>query len=184
MHKRIVVAACAVLALTCWQRLAYADLGASATLTSQQLGPNSYQYSLTLTDTGTTPIGTFWFSWIPGYDLLPSSPTSISSPTGWTGSAQHEGIGVDSAQWVTTASPLQPGQSLSGFKFDSPDSPAKISGVSSLLGLPVEESYVYIGAPETDPGFALRVATIVPEPASLVLLTGPATLLLLRRKRH
>lgn len=183
MKPRMLAGLAAVLVLSYWQTAAFGALSASATLTSQQLGPNSYEYDLTLTDTGSTPIGTFWFAWIPGYDLLRSSPTSISSPPGWTGSAQHEAIGVDSVQWVNSASPLQPGHSLTGFKFDSPDTPAKISGVSSFFGLPVEESYVYIGAPETDPGFALRAATIVPEPASLVLLAGPAALLLRRNRR-
>lgn len=183
MKRRILGGLAAALLLGFWQTPALGALGASATLTSQQLGPTSYEYDLTLTDTGTTPIGTFWFAWIPGYDLLPSAPTSISSPSGWTGVPMHEGIGVDSVQWVNATSPLQPGQSLSGFKFDSPDTPAKISSVSSLLGLPVEESYVYIGAPETDPGFALRAATVVPEPASLVLLASPTTLLLRRKRR-
>lgn len=183
MNRRVLGGLAAALLLGVWQAAAFGDLSASATLTSQQLAPNSYEYDITLTDTGTTPIGTFWFSWIPGYDLLPSAPTSVSSPSGWTGVPMREGIGVDSVQWVNATSPLQPGQSLSGFKFDSPDSPAKISGVSSFFGLPVEESYVYIGAPETDPGFAFRAATVVPEPASLALLAGPATLLLRRTRR-
>ena len=183
MNRRVFGGLAAALLLGFWQKAALGALGASATLTSQQLGPTSYEYDITLTDTGTTPIGTFWFGWIPGYDLLPSAPTSVSSPSGWTGVPMHEGIGVDSVQWVNATTPLQPGQSLSGFTFDSPDTPAAISHVSSFFGEPVEESYVYIGAPETDPGFALRATTVVPEPASLVLLAGPATLLLRRKRR-
>ena len=77
---------------------AQAALSASGTLSAQQLGPSSYKYSMTLTNTGTTPIGTFWFSWIPFYDLLPSSPTEVSSPPGWIGTPMHEGFGVDSIQ--------------------------------------------------------------------------------------
>lgn len=158
-----------------------AALSASATISQQQLGPTSYQYSLTLTDTGTTPIGTFWFGWIPGYDLLPSAPTSISSPSGWTGTNAPDFFGVASAQWVNATSPLQPGQSLGGFTFTTPDSNIT-TGTSSFFGEPIDQSYVYIGAPETDPGFTLR-PTVVPEPASLALLMAPAVLLI-RRHRH
>lgn len=157
-----------------------AALSASATITRQQLGANSFEYSLTLTDTGTTPIGTFWVGWIPAYDLLPSAPTSIVSPTGWTGKNAPDVFGVASAQWVNPTSPLQPGHSLSGFTFDTPDSNVT-TGTSNFFGTPIDQSYVYIGAPETDPGFAL-VPTVVPEPASLALLAAPAVLLLRRRR--
>lgn len=44
------------------------------------------------------------------------------------------------------------------------------------------ESYVYIGVPETDIGFAFDTAT-VPEPASLGMLLASAAFLLGRRRR-
>lgn len=160
-----------------------AALSASATVSSQQAGPDSWQYSLTLQNTGTTPIGSYWFGWVPFYDLLPSMPTSVNSPNGWTGTPASDYFGVGSARWVNTTNPLQPGQTMSGFQFTSPDSPSAINGTSFYAGFPVEESYVYIGAPETDPGFAFRTNTVAsPEPASLGLLGGLTTLLL-RRKR-
>ncbi|HEY3838820.1 MAG TPA: hypothetical protein VGL72_19725 [Bryobacteraceae bacterium] len=56
----------------------------SATYTITDLPGNTWQYSLTLTDTGTTNIGTFWFAWKPGQDYMPTVPGNISSPTGWT----------------------------------------------------------------------------------------------------
>lgn len=160
-----------------------ASISASATISSQQLGDGSFQYSLSLTNTGTTPIGTYWFGWIPGYDLLPDAPTSVSSPAGWTGGQAGDYYGVGSVQWVTTSSPLQPGHTLTGFEFTSPDSPTDLNGTS--FGLPVKNSYVYIGAPETDPGFLFQAQTVsAPEPASLFsLATGAATLLVLRRRR-
>ena len=180
--RRFSFAFCCLLMLLSMPTATLAALGASATLTPQQLGPNSYEYSLTLTNTGTTPIGTFWFSWIPGYDLLPTAPTSIISPTGWKGTDQREGIGSGSIQWVNTTAPLLPGKSQDGFKFDSPDTPDQISGTSFFAGLPVEQSYVYIGAPETDPGATFVATTVTPEPASMALLAVPA-LLLVRRRR-
>jgi len=181
--RRTFLAMMSLAVLASWPMTASASLSASATLTPQQLGPNSYEYSLTLTNTGTTPIGTYWFSWIPGYDLLPTAPTSIVSPPGWKGTDQREGIGSGSVQWVNTTTPLQPGKSLGGFIFDSPDAPSKISGTSFFAGLPVEQSFVYVGAPETDPGFNFVTTTVTPEPASIGLLAASA-LLLFRRRRH
>ena len=182
MHRSIVFAAAAVLALIAGQ--VRAGISASATISPEQLAPNSYQYSLTLTNTGTTPIETFWFAWIPAYDLLPSNPTSFSSPSGWTGKNAPDSFGVASAQWVTTQNPLEPGHSLSGFVFDSPDSPSVINGTSAFFGLPVKQSYVYIGAPETDPGFALVPTTVTPEPSALGLLLIPAGLIFRRQRRQ
>lgn len=181
MRRTMTVGMVTGLALALVSSSASAALSASATITRQQLGANSFEYSLTLTDTGTTPIGTFWVAWVPGYDLLHTAPTSIVSPAGWTGQNAPDAFGVASAQWVNTTSPLQPGHSLSGFTFDTPDSDVT-TGTSNFFGLPIDQSYVYIGAPETDPGFTLR-PTAVPEPASLALLAAPAILLLRRRRR-
>ena len=169
------------LASTLFPCAALANISASATISSQQLGPNSYEYTLSLTDTGTTPIGTFWFAWIPSYDLLPSPTSNFSGPPGWTGIDAPDDFGVASAQWVNTATPLQPGHTLDGFKFDSPDAPSVIDGTSSFFGLPVKESYVYAGAPEVGQGFAFIPTTVVPEPASLASI-GALPLLLLRRR--
>lgn len=159
-----------------------AALSASSTITRQQLGTGDFQYTLSLKDTGTTPIGTLWFGWIPGYDLLPHAPTSIVAPTGWTGLNAPDAFGVASARWVTTTAPLQPGQTLGGFTFDSPD--ANITtGTSSFFSLPIDQSYVYIGAPETDPGFAFTPTVVsTPEPLSLGVLAMPAAALLIRRR--
>jgi hypothetical protein len=160
---------------------AFAAIGASATIATQQIG-DSYRYSMTLTNTGDTPIGTFWFGWIPAYDLLPSHPTSIGSPAGWSGIDAPDSFGIASAQWVNTLTPLQPGNSLSGFVLDTPDAPTVMSG-TSLLGLPTTESYVYIGDPETDPGFAFVPTAVTPEPTSLAVLLAIPAVAGLRRRR-
>ena len=54
---------------------ARADLGASAQVTDIQISPGEYQYDITLKDIGTTNVGTFWFSWVPGQNFMPVSPT-------------------------------------------------------------------------------------------------------------
>jgi len=182
MHRKSVLGGSALLPLLMMVGSAY-GISASGTISSRQISPTSYEYSLTLTNTGTTPIGTLWFGWFPAYDQLPSHPTSFASPSGWTAADAPDIFGVASAQWVTSTNPLQPGQSLSGFVFDTPDSPTVMAG-TGLLGLPVEESYVYIGAPETDPGFPFVPATVAaPEPTSLMLIAAAPMALLLRRKR-
>jgi hypothetical protein len=57
--RRCVVWALGVFCVAAWGGPASAAIGASATIQSTQLGPSSYEYSLTLRNTGTTPIGTF-----------------------------------------------------------------------------------------------------------------------------
>jgi hypothetical protein len=182
MIRSRVVWALGVLLMAAWGGPAGAAIGATSTIQSTQLGPNAWEYALTLTNTGTTPIGTFWYGWIPGYDLLPTAPTQIKSPTGWSGKNAADFYGVASAQWVNLTSPLQPGQSLSGFAFDTSDPPSAIGG-NSLYGYPVNYSYVYIGVPQTDPGALLVPTTVTPEPAGLAALALAGVVLGRRRGR-
>jgi hypothetical protein len=161
-------------------------LSASETIIASQVGPNSYEYNITLHNTGDTAISSLWFGWVPFYDLLPSAPTAISSPSGWTGVNAPDVLGVASAQWTTTTSPLAAGQFLGGFKFDTPDSPAIIGGTSFFAGFPVTESYVYAGPPVENGtggvGFSAPVQT--PEPGSLALLLAAPAIMMMRRKRR
>ena len=59
---------------------AFADgITATATFTDT---PNASlagvnDYSITLNNTGTTTIGTFWFGWVPGAGFLSAAPTDI-----------------------------------------------------------------------------------------------------------
>ena len=183
-NRLFVVSILAVFLCAMWAAPARAATSATAIVTSQQLAPNSYEYSVTLNNTGTTPISTLWLGWVPFYDLLPSAPTKITSPAGWTGINAPDLFGVASAQWVNTTTPLQPGNSLSGFKFDTPDTPAAIGGTSFFAGFPVLETYVYAGAPQTDAGFAFAPTLAAPEPGSLALIFAAAPLLLRRKARR
>jgi len=193
-HKSRLFSAAAGLALAAGTLLAGAGT-ASATPTSvlgisdTQLNPTTYQYSLTLSDTAasTTPIGTLWYAWIPGQDYMGVSPTSITSPAGWTLSAITGGGAGDgyAIRWVASApaDAIQPGGSLSGFSFESTNTPSVIFGDSPFYPTtPTSTFFTYSGDAAFSGTSVESVGTAaVPEPASLAILT-PAALLLGRRR--
>jgi hypothetical protein len=153
----------------------HAGLLATATFTDTQPTPGQFDYDLTLNNTGTTTIGTFWFSWIPGAGFMSATPTSVQSPTGWTDNLTNSGAAI---QWVTTTNLLAPGASESGFMFDSTLSPAQLEAPFAGTGLgsgdPVATFFVYIAAPLADPGaqsvaMPAAVSTAAPEPSTMLL---------------
>jgi hypothetical protein len=164
---------------------------ASATISSTQLGPTDWQYDLTLTDTGTTNVGTFWFSWVPGEDFMGVAPTGVLSPASWSDNITNGGATDGFAiQWLATpGDELTPGNSLVGFQFDSTLSPAEMAGDSPFYpSTPVLTSFVYSGAPFSDAGFQFLVrpaATAAPEPVNGALaILGACVLVLMRMRRH
>src|SRR4051794_24454875 len=123
-----------------------------------------FRYDITVTDTGTTNIGTFWFSWVPEIDFLPSVPTAVSSPTGWSASITGSGNALDGSaiEWIAASNKITPGQSLSGFSFTSTDSPAALAANSPAHpAFKVLTAFVYAGGPLTDPGAQLAVSPAV-----------------------
>lgn len=166
---------------------ARASESASATITLQSISGSTYNYELTLNDTGTTNIGTFWYAWVPGQDFLPSSPTAESSPSSWTAKVTHGGSSDGYAiQWVASGSgALTPGSSLSGFEFSSPDSPSALDGDSPYYStMPVQTSVVYSGGPFSDSGAQFVAGNVaVPEPVSVFALFPMAAIILGRRRR-
>jgi hypothetical protein len=148
---------------------------ASATYDATSLGGGVFKYDIKLTDTGTTTIGTFWFSWVPGEGFMPTLPSSILSPAGWSdmvtnGPPPSDGYSI---QWVTTT-PIMSGDSVSGYEFQSTMTPAQLASISLIHPpQPIATSFIFSGAPFSDPGTSF-VATPVPEPSTLGL-----TLLLL-----
>ena len=150
---------------------ARASVIVSGTISSQQVGPDSYTYSLTLTldPASTETVSCFWFASIPEYDLLPSDPTAFTAPAGWTGFNAPDKYGVASAEWTTLTDALNPGQTLAGFSFTTPDPPSAIIGaISPYLDLPVEESYVYrYSDARGDYDEFVPTTVAVPEPAPL-----------------
>ncbi len=171
-------ALCLAGVLTAFTAPSFAD-GLSATVTySAELSPTTpglYDYSLTLNNTGTTTIGTLWFSWVPGGDFLKPAPTNALAPTGWTDNIfPNPATGGSSIRWVTSTDLLSAGQSLSGFSFDSIETPSQLLGTfpsGAGAGDPILTSFVYEAAPFGDPGHQLVATAATPEPGSLALLS-------------
>ncbi|MGA2813157.1 MAG: hypothetical protein ABSG16_17275 [Candidatus Acidiferrum sp.] len=167
---------------------ARADLSAAAQVSDAQIGPGEFQYDITLTDSGTTKVGTFWFSWVPGQDFMPVSPTAVLAPSSWAEKITNGGTADGFAiQFVAgSGDALGAGESLSGFQFDSTMTPAQLEGLSRFHPtFPVLTSFAYIGAPFGDPGEEFE-ATVPPtstsEPATLLLTALGIGMLALHRR--
>jgi hypothetical protein len=129
-------------------------VNANASLAGTSNGSGGFNYKITLDDTGTTAINTFWFGWIPGEDFLTQNPTLIGSPAGWTEQIVPVGSGY-SIEWTANSSinAIQPAGSSSAFTFSSTETPAQFSAKSTLDSFyPATTSFVYSGAALVSPG--------------------------------
>jgi hypothetical protein len=161
---------------------------ASGTVTTTGTGAlNTYALTIKDSASSTTPIGSVWEAWIPGQFYMTSDPSNVTVPTGWTDNITPGGGGF-AIQFLASSSiyDVPVGGSLSGFSFQSPDSPANIDGTSTVVsGVPTLTSVAYEGGLFSDAGttFAFAPASAsVPEPTTLGLL-APAGLWMLRRRR-
>ena len=163
-----------------------AATSATGVYASQPNGPN-FDYNILLHNTGTTPIKTFWFSWLPYLSFLPSVPNSDGAPAGWNAQIVQDTYG-NSILWSTPGAGIAAGDSLSGFTFNTADSPATLAGVDQYFGFyPVTFSYLYSGevATPTSPlpagaGTLTLTPGAVPEPA-IIGMMGLAAVMVLRR---
>ena len=96
----------------------------TATMATSQINQTTFRYSMALTNTGPTTVGTFWFAWddVPSADFLISSPdqATLASPAGWAATITHGGAGDGYGILWTALAPavyLQPGGTLGGFTF-------------------------------------------------------------------
>ena len=149
---------------------------ATGTISGMKSG-SVYNYDITVTDTGTTTIGTFWFSWLPGEGFMSAAPSNVTGPTGWATAITNGNLPSDgfSVRWV--AGPglaLNPGDTMSGFDFTSTLSPADLGELSTIhSGTPILTSFVYSGGPFSDAGASVLVTeapTTTPEPGTTSLV--------------
>lgn len=152
---------------------------ASATISSTPIA-GGFQYNIALTNTSTdgSDIGTLWFSWIPGFNYMEVAATNPTEPSGWEGNLISGG--GNSIQWVdNTGALLAPGNT-DQFSFDSTEPLSQLESPSTEGGHLIETTaFIYTGQPFSDAGTEI----VVPEPASLGLLTFFGGGLLLRRRR-
>ena len=119
------------------------------TASVSQVGPN-FQYNLTVQNVGTTPIGSMWIAWIPGFFFLPHAPSASSAPANWTATPFGNSVQYAAA---SVGDDVQPGNTLSGFSFTVPDAPSVIFGPSTAIPSdPVLTSFAYQIAPPDSPG--------------------------------
>jgi hypothetical protein len=144
----------------------------SATLSAVPAGGGTYNYTLTLYNGAgaTGNIGSFWYAWVPGEFYLPTNPSGVSAPAGWTGAPFPFG-GASSIQYSadSPADAILPGGSLS-FGFVSTDLPSVLAGnAPNHPGTPIGTSFVYSGGFFSDVGGQFVVQP-VPEPSPLTLI--------------
>jgi hypothetical protein len=155
---------------------------ATATISGAAAGGGVFDYTITLHNTGTTSLDSFWYAWTLSGNNLSTAISNPGSSLGWVDTALE---GNTSISWEgNSGNTLAVGQSAT-FTFASTETP------SAITTLPSGESVAYVSGtgPNTfdqnDPGVASPVFSptlvAVPEPSTLALLIAAAVGLLAAR---
>src|SRR5215469_16291785 len=140
---------------------------ASATISYTTAGAN-YDYTITLFNSGTTSLSSFWYGWTDTGNNLPSDPTSLGNSLGWNNNPDG-----NSVMWEnSTGTALAPGKSGT-FTFVSTSSPI------SMTTPPAGESVAYVGGIDFSQGVAgdstgafAPILQAAPEPSALALFAA------------
>jgi hypothetical protein len=162
-----------VVALSSLALSALAQTSASATIAEVGHSGSNYEYSIDLTNTGSTGIETYWYSWVPGQNYLPSTPSNFTEPGGWNaptvtgGGNSTDGKAI---RWESSTG-LAAGDSAT-FTFWIADAPSVIFGNSPFHGgPPIGTSFVYSGIFPSGTSHEF-VTQPVPGPSSALALVG------------
>jgi hypothetical protein len=105
----------------------------TATISGVAAG-SSYDYTITLQNTGTNALNSFWYGWTTNGDNLPSGPSNAANSLGWSNE-----VSGDSVKWVNSSgTALAAGASVT-FTFVSTSTPSEITTS------PSGESVAYVG---------------------------------------
>jgi hypothetical protein len=134
---------------------------ASGTIAGTQESPSLWLYTITLTDTGSTPIDSLWYAWTPdvspNFYLPDTSASDITGQDGWTGTAVNKSIQFSGGTALTT------GESVL-LSYDADFSPTTLSETANS-GL----SVAYDGGIEGGPSTGDITIEPAPEPTALAL---------------
>jgi hypothetical protein len=104
---------------------------------------SSYDYTITLTNTGAAALNSVWYGWTTNGNNLPSDPTNAANSLGWGNE-----LSGNSIKWTNSSgTALAPGASAT-FTFVSSSAPSTISTS------PSGESVAYVGAIDFSEGKA------------------------------
>ena len=133
----------------------------------------SYNYSMVVSNasSASSPIGSFWFGWIPGENYLLNQLSSVGLPTGWSDNPQG-GPGAYSMQFtaLSSADYIAPGSSET-FTFTSADSPTVLASdtVNYSDDNPLTTTVAYPAGLFSSGGDTFSFAVSVPEPSTWAL---------------
>jgi hypothetical protein len=145
---------------------------ASATISYVTSGAN-YDYTITLFNTGTLDLNSFWYGWTTSGNNLPSDPTTPGNSLSWGNT-----LSGNSIKWVnSTGTALAPDESAT-FTFVSTSSPTAITAA------PSGESVAYVAGIDFSQGRSgdstgvFSPTLVVPEPSFLTLFTAGMAVIL------
>ena len=131
----------------------------------------SFDYTITLKNTGTNAFNSFWYAWTTNGDNLPSDPTNAANSLGWDNE-----LSGNSIMWINSSgTALAPGASAT-FTFVSSSPP------SVITASPSGESVAYVGAIDFSQGAAgdstaaFSPVLVSTPPPTLAVTANPAGL--------
>jgi len=159
---RLAIAASAVLAAS----TAASDAQvATATISGVAAGGGNFDYTITLDNTGTTFLDSFWYAWTQSGNNLTTDPSSAGNSLGWANDLDGNSI-----QWVGGTA-LAPGHTAT-FTFVDSENPTTITTP------PQGESVAYVDGIDFSQGISgdstgvFSPVLVVPEPSAWALMAA------------